>query len=85
MACLTLPKGTLARALTAPRAGATHFQMESQSAVLSFPRKQESRGSTMTYWMPAFAGIQAAAMIDGALLWRERRSARGSGRGADAP
>jgi hypothetical protein len=55
MACLSLQKGTLARAPTAP--GATHFQMEPQSAVLSFPRKRESGGSTMTYWMPAFAGM----------------------------
>jgi hypothetical protein len=31
--------------------------MESRPAILSFPRKRESRVSAMPPWMPAFAGM----------------------------
>ena len=36
---------------------ATRFQIESQSAVLSFPRKRESIVRSMSCWMPACAGM----------------------------
>ena len=40
---------------TDPRAPC--FHIESKPAILSFPRKRESRGSSGAYWMPAFAGM----------------------------
>ena len=33
------------------------LQIEAQPAVLSFPRKRESIISSVSYWMPAFAGM----------------------------
>jgi hypothetical protein len=39
-----------------------------RSAVLSFPRKRESRVRSMTYWMPAFAGMTNDGLVACALL-----------------